>query len=91
MYWSTFNGSNWSDPQDLGDRKTSTSPTLAGFNGKLYIAWKGPAEGRDDMYWSAFDGSNWSDQQAQGSPTSTSPALAGFNGKIIHGLERNTG
>jgi hypothetical protein len=62
---------------------TSTSPALAAFNGKLYVAWKGKDTDQRLLVSSSADGVNWSAQvQAPSGSTSTSPALAAFDGKL---------
>jgi hypothetical protein len=75
LFWSTFEGNNWSQQHGLDDRGTSTSPTLAQFNGRLYMAWKGVG---DDprLFWSTFEGNNRSQQHGlDDRGTSTSPTL----------------
>jgi len=56
--------------------------SLAMFNTKLYMAWKG-MEFDDRIFWSRFDGSNWAPQQSvPGIGTSSGVALGVFDGKL---------
>ena len=87
----SFDGMQWSGQQVLSDRGTNTSPALAEFNGKLYMAWTGFAGWKEEetrnIYWSTYDGTRWSGQQRvleyEGAEaTIASPALAEFKGKL---------
>jgi hypothetical protein len=53
MYWSTFNGTVWSNQQKMPIGQSSVGPALAEFNGKLYAAWKGFGDD-SRLYWSAL-------------------------------------
>ncbi|WP_205083254.1 hypothetical protein, partial [Paracraurococcus ruber] len=54
MFWSSFDGQNWS-PQQVGIGGGSASgPSLAVFQNRLYAAWSG-ANGDQRMFWSSFD------------------------------------
>jgi hypothetical protein len=94
IYWSTFDGTQWSAQQKVleyeGAEATIASPALAEFNGKLYMAWTGYFS--SNVKWSTFDGtvpakprSPWSAQQSIDSSIlglTISPALAKFDGKL---------
>jgi hypothetical protein len=76
IWWNTFDGNTWLGKQST-TFQTSTTPTLAWYGNKLYMAWKGFDLDKDNtIYLSVFDGTNWSAQQPlTGFQTSTSPAL----------------
>ncbi len=75
--------SSWSAQVQAPSGSTSTSPALAAFDGKLYVAWKGKDTDQRLFVSSSADGVNWSAQvQAPSGSTSTSPALAAFDGKL---------
>jgi hypothetical protein len=57
-------------------------PSLAAFDGRLYMAWPG-ANTSQGIYWATFDGVNWSAQhRVAGVGTSNGPSLAVFNGRL---------
>jgi hypothetical protein len=68
IWWSAFDGQHC-DPQSWTPQKrvpiqvaggwasTTGVPSLAQFNGRLYMAWKGVTD--DTIYWTAFDGNYW--------------------------------
>ena len=49
IFFSSYDGTGWTPAAQVQSVATSTSPTLASFNGKLYMAWKG--SGRDPKIW----------------------------------------
>jgi hypothetical protein len=60
---------------------TAESPTLAVFNGRLYMAWRGV--GDQNLYWASFDGTSWAPQQRLDTASSSiGPTLAAINGKL---------
>ncbi|HLL53894.1 MAG TPA: hypothetical protein VK447_10130, partial [Myxococcaceae bacterium] len=69
------------------DPKTSTSPALAVFRGKLYLAYRG--EDKTDIYVSTFDGRTWSGNKkiSDGSSidpeTKTGVALVATNDQLL--------
>ena len=68
-------------------------PSLAVFNGLLYMAWHG-SPGDNRLWWSSFDGHSWAGQQQVPSPVRSTdkPALAVFNGLLYmawHGYGDN--
>jgi len=83
LWYSSFDGSNWSAPAKIPNVGSSWGPSLAEFNGRLYAAWRGT--GADQSLWySSFDGSSWA-PQAQvpvGLGSSIGPSLAVFNGRL---------
>jgi hypothetical protein len=62
---------------------SSVGPSLAVFNRRLYMAWKG-SDGDQRIWWSNFDGNHWAAQQSVPAPVATSvkPSLAVFNGRL---------
>jgi hypothetical protein len=41
IYWSTFDGTNWSPQSAIAGRATSHAPALAAFGDRLFMFWKG--------------------------------------------------
>ncbi len=68
----------------IKDPKTLTSPALAAYNGRLYLAYRG--ESATNLYWAWYDGSSWYGNQhipgISDPKTATSPALCEYNGKL---------
>ena len=68
-------------------------PSLAMFNGLLYMAWHG--YGDNDLWWSVFDGNSWAGQgQVPNPPVQSTdrPSLAEFDGLLYmawHGYGDN--
>ncbi|MBL8510145.1 MAG: exo-alpha-sialidase [Betaproteobacteria bacterium] len=85
---STANGTTWgtqSSITDSNDAKTQSSPALAAFNGRLYLAYQGANS--DNLYiCSSSDGVNFGDQteitKQNSAETTSQPALAAFNGRL---------
>jgi photosystem II stability/assembly factor-like uncharacterized protein len=86
IYWSIFDGTQWSGQEGLemrGTGETIASPALAEFKGKLYMAWVGRDGPEQRIHWTTFDGMQWSDTQVLSDRgTNTSPALVEFKGKL---------
>ena len=66
---------------------TSSGVSLASFNGRLYMAWKGNATGNvpfdERIWWTTFDGTAWAPQQVVPNVwTSVGPRLAVFEGRL---------
>ena len=82
LWFSSFDGTNWSAQQKIPGVASSVGPSLAVFEGKLYAAWKGA--GNDQSLWYAwFDGTNWSaQQQIPRVASSIGPSLAVFGGQL---------
>ncbi|WP_375758700.1 M12 family metallopeptidase [Corallococcus exercitus] len=75
------NFSGWSDQRQVPGVGTTSSPALAVFQSRLYLAWKG--SGDQHIWWSSFDGANWSgQQQVPGVGTTDGPALAVFQNRL---------
>ncbi|QIS09740.1 exo-alpha-sialidase [Nocardia arthritidis] len=80
LYWAQCeNGQSWSD-QQLAVGGSADRPTLASWQGRLYMAWRGI--GSDDstndkgLYWASFDGRQWSEQQRiEGVASNFGPSL----------------
>jgi hypothetical protein len=97
MYYNYFDGTNWSPEQQVSGATvvpaTSARPSLAVFNGKLYMAWEG--SGSDyHIYYNYFNGTHWTSQtRVEGGPPSAydSPSLAVFNGKLYLAWEGTDG
>jgi len=85
--WSTAGSS--ASPPTIPNTGTSTSPSLAAFNGWLYAAWKGSGSDQKIYYASMDTGENWSPQQqpAKSDPypsTDSSPSLAAFGDEKLY-------
>jgi hypothetical protein len=73
IYWSAYDGGNWSPQDGIPGRNTSLSPTLASASGRVYMAW---LEAGDWIYWSTLNTNTWSAKQTMPDRwTSTGPAL----------------
>ncbi|MEC0268330.1 matrixin family metalloprotease [Paenibacillus anseongense] len=82
IFWSVFWNNQWT-PQTRYAVGTSTRPTLASVNGKVYIAWKGL--GTDyRIFWAKLNAwTNFGEQQEIGGRgTTDSPALVGMDTKL---------
>jgi hypothetical protein len=53
MFFSSFDGTSWSDQLQGVGGGTSNGPSLAVFNGRLFAAWKG-VTGDERMFFSSF-------------------------------------
>ena len=62
IWTSTFDGTTWTAQQMVAGVGTSVGPSLAVFNAKLYMTWKG-IDGDDRVFYSSFNGSAWAPQQ----------------------------
>lgn len=91
IYLATFDGNSWAGNKKISEisaisPKTSESPALAVYNGKLYMAYRG--DDHADIYLATFDGNAWSGDKKISEissihpKTSESPALAVFGGKL---------
>jgi hypothetical protein len=88
--WSTrFDGTNWLIPDvpvTQDDRtKTSTSPSLAEYDGLLYMAYR--SADNSDLWYNVFDGTDWLAQDRKittngHTKTSASPSLAAYDGLL---------
>ena len=82
IYWSSFNGTNWTPQKHLAGVGTSYGPALATFGNHLYMAWKG-ASNDQGIHWSSFDRTNWSaPRNVPGVGASKRPALAVFSNHL---------
>src|SRR4051812_5348241 len=72
----------WAPPQQGIGGGTSNRPSLAVFQNKLYVAWKGA--GTDQrMFWSSLEGASWTTQQVGiGGGSSDGPSLVVFQNKL---------
>ncbi|EXK23599.1 hypothetical protein FOMG_19640 [Fusarium oxysporum f. sp. melonis 26406] len=69
----------WAVPNPIS---TDTGPSIASFNGKLHMLWKG-SNGDEGIWHSAFDGSYWVAQEnIKGIATAVIPKIAVYNGKL---------
>ncbi|BAZ21728.1 glycosyl hydrolase, BNR repeat protein [Kalymmatonema gypsitolerans NIES-4073] len=82
LWWSTFDGSTWTDDQPIDNVATSGSPALVVFQQKLYCFYQEPGFRRGLVY-TVYDGNKWSNSTVVerfrlGRP----PAVAVYNDKI---------
>jgi hypothetical protein len=81
IYWSVAStltpGSNseysWSAQSKIAGIGTSNGPAITGFNGKLYLAFKGESD--DSLNIASYDGTNWSAGTKLAGSSSNGPAL----------------
>jgi hypothetical protein len=70
IWWNSFDGVNWSAQHRVAGVGTSIGPSLAAFDGKLYMAW--PGAGFDhDIYWNYRVSNHWVAQHKVGHGAST--------------------
>jgi hypothetical protein len=84
LYWATFDGSEWTNQQQIGGTATSNGPALAVFRNQLYLVWNGHAT--DSRIWfTVFDGElrDWRpQQQVLNVATNESPAVTVFQDRL---------
>jgi hypothetical protein len=51
IWWSYYDGTNWSPQMKIPDRGTITSPALAAYGGRLIMAWRGTNDDQG-IWWS---------------------------------------
>jgi hypothetical protein len=59
IWYSKFDGNNWSSPTPVAGANTSNQPSLESLASNLIMVWKG-VEGDQRIWYSKFDGNNWS-------------------------------
>tara|TARA_A100000171_G_C2107750_1_gene133268 strand:- start:340 stop:1233 length:894 start_codon:yes stop_codon:yes gene_type:complete len=73
----------WAEDRQIKDYGISSSPSLAEFNGKLYLAHQGKNDNSEIWITSTADGVNWEmDKQISDYGITCSPSLAEFNGRL---------
>jgi hypothetical protein len=96
-----LDGKGWSTPQggvqqNIPGVGTSGRPSLAVYQDRLYIAWKG-AGNDQGIYWSSFDGRTWAPQRnigGVGTGSSVGPSLAVHQNRLYiawKGASNDTG
>lgn len=80
---SSYNGSSWSQPQNVDPSKPTSSygPALASCGDFLYIAWVTNAN-PPQLAWSRYNGNSWNGINLIGAQISYSPALTSSNGQM---------
>lgn len=85
IFWSELlpNGS-WGWPMRIRDQLSSDRPSLAVFNGRLYMAHVGSSEGSTDVWITRFDTSTnlWSDDYKIPYASNKPPALAALGNRL---------
>jgi hypothetical protein len=83
MYINSYNGANWSGAIQVSSptvtQYSATSPSLAAFNNKLYIAY---ATSNGNVLYASYDGTGWSNGTSTGQITQSTPTLTVFNNEI---------
>lgn len=101
IFWSKFDGNDWTPQEIISDIGSSHSPSLTSVpvsggspRQGLFMAWKG-AEDDQALYWSRNDGPGWlSQSQVEGVGSSCRPAIAQFNSQVYmawKGVEDDNG
>ena len=76
IWFSSFDGNSWAPQQNVANVATSVGPSLAVFNGRLFMAWKG-MDNDQGIWFSSFDGNSWAPQQNVANvATSVGPSLS---------------
>lgn len=78
IFWSVYNGDEWSIPSRVPGAKTYENPTIASYDGYLYLACNsGDYAGQTAaLSYNWFDGEGWSDPQWTGLSVYSGPAMA---------------
>jgi hypothetical protein len=78
LWWTTFDGNEWSDEQQVPNVGISGSPTLAEYRGGLVCVHEGEG-GSGSLWYITYDGITWSqDQEIPNLGTSGGPSLAPY-------------
>lgn len=93
-YAMSTNGVNWTWPSQnnyLPGQSTSAAPALAGYNGKIYIAWKANDPSNRIFYGSSLNGTSWASSYSSvpDQATSAAPALAAFKDRLFLAWKAN--
>jgi hypothetical protein len=94
IWWSTYNGTIWSTPQQLQDRLSHDGPTLAVLDDQLYMFWRGAVfdDVSDQQVYSSthtpLDPLQWTPQQiltVNGEPVGSSwkPAITAYHDQLL--------
>ncbi len=104
IWFSSFDGTKWAPQKTISMLNvqvgTDVGPSLAVFNNRLYVAWKG--SNGDERIWYSFSLpellpgtpiSSWQQQQSMLNPIASSvgPSLATFNNKLYAAWKGSTG
>jgi hypothetical protein len=82
IWWNSFDGVNWTDQDRVPGVGTSVGPSLAVFDGRLYMVWEGANRDRD-IYWSYRVPGAWIPQHTVGGARTTGrPALAASHRRL---------
>ena len=87
LYWSTFDGSNWSADTPLGNgAQSAAGPAIAVYNGQLFCVHRGE-QGDASLWWSVYDPAtqSWGEdtQFDQGNETNCAPAVYVYQGTLF--------
>ncbi len=75
-------GYNWSSGRRIPGVQTSNAPTLAAFNNKLFITYRGVTSKTVYVQYSVNGGYTWSAPVSLGMKTDNAPYIAAFNGEL---------
>jgi hypothetical protein len=82
IHWSPSNsGPDWQREEQISEAEVGTSPALAVFNGRIYLAWRGFGGGADTICCSSPQDYR-SQPQVPGAKSDCAPALAAFRGRL---------
>src|SRR5271156_6103417 len=85
LWYSTFDGSHWSEHHPIPGGVSAFGPALTSFHDHVYAAWRGGGE--DQRIWySRFDGTSWEDAVPSIFTSALNPALAAFQGHLYLGF-----
>ena len=83
LWFSTFDGSIWTQQQPIPQAASAYGPALTYFRGVIYAAWRGPGE--DERIWcSSYNGTSWTEPSPLPSnfTTSLAPSLVVFQDQL---------
>lgn len=81
IWYSTFDGTEWSQDHPLPGLKISDSPSLAVYKGELYCAYH-RADGTNTAWCIKCDGASWSHEMSMSAPVSQSPSIFTYNNRL---------
>ena len=85
LWYSTFDGSNWSEHHPIPGASSAFGPALTSFHDHIYAAWRGGGE--DQRIWySRFDGTSWEDAVPSIFTSALNPALVAFQAHLYLGF-----
>lgn len=81
IWWSTYDGTNWTENRKIPDQKSKATPALAAFGNRLHMVHLGDSS--NNIWWSWFEGDSWfPNLKIPNQQSKAAPALAAFGGRL---------